>query len=175
MQSVTYSNSSTPISYQPVLGGAVIQQQQQTNQVQIPNTAAAVKQNKLPPQILPKVWMSHSSDRWLERMRTKYALRTSIANYEIDSFHLIIIFCFFICRFDLFVHQPNISNSSSVITQPKNTTSMSTAQCEPNLTQQQPPQHQPTQPQLNTQQMQSNTQTPTPQPNAPLITTGNAH
>lgn len=52
---------------------------------------------------------------------------------------------------------------------------MSTAQCEPNLTQQQqqPPQHQPTQPQLNTQPMQSNTQTPTPQQNAPLITTGN--
>lgn len=49
----SYSNSSTPISYQPVLGGAVIQQQ--ANQVQIPNAASAVKQNKLPPQILPKV------------------------------------------------------------------------------------------------------------------------
>lgn len=51
MQSVAYSNSSIG-SYQPVLGGAVIQP---TNQVQIPNAASAVKQNKLPPQILPKV------------------------------------------------------------------------------------------------------------------------
>lgn len=69
---------------------------------------------------------------------------------------------------------------------------MSTAQCESNLTPQQqqqhqqhqqhhqqqqqglqpPPQQQPTQQQLNSQPMQS-TQTPTPQPNAPLITTGN--
>lgn len=70
-----------------------------------------------------------------------------------------------------FRFQPNTSNSSSVITQHKNTTSMSNAQCEPNLTQQQQSQHQSSQQQMSTQQMQT-TQTPTPQQNAPLITTG---
>lgn len=59
---------------------------------------------------------------------------------------------------------------------------MSTIQCESNLTSQQqqqglPPsqqQQQPNHQQLNTQPMQS-TQTPTPQPNAPLITTGKCY
>lgn len=143
MQSVAYSNSSIG-SYQPVLGGAVIQP---TNQVQIPNAASAVKHNKLPPQILPKVCDRHIAYCFIAYKRQIF--------YEISVF---------------FDFQPNISNSSSVITQPKNTISMSTAQCEPNLTQQQTPQ-QPTQQQLNTQPMQS-TQTPTAQPNAPMITTG---
>lgn len=53
VQPVAYTNSSTSISYQPILSGAVLQQP--INQVQIPNSTAAIKHNKLPPQILPKV------------------------------------------------------------------------------------------------------------------------